>query len=45
MIFKVVKMVCLICEEEGMDESYGLCVVVCGGGCSGFEYVLDFENE
>ncbi|MEM1244971.1 MAG: iron-sulfur cluster assembly accessory protein [Acidobacteriota bacterium] len=42
---KAVKMVRLTREEEGMDESYGLRVAVRGGGCSGFEYALDFENE
>ena len=28
-----------------MDESYGLRVAVMGGGCSGFQYALDFEKE
>ena len=32
-------------EQEGMDDSYGLRVAVRGGGCSGFEYALDFEQS
>jgi iron-sulfur cluster assembly accessory protein len=31
-------------RQEGMDESFGLRVAVRGGGCSGFEYALDFER-
>ena len=42
---KAVKMVKLTRDEEGIDASYGLRVAVRGGGCSGFEYALDFENE
>ena len=42
---KAVKMVRLTREEEGIDDSFGLRVAVRGGGCSGFEYALDFENE
>ena len=42
---KAVKMVKLTRDEEGIDPSYGLRVAVRGGGCSGFEYALDFENE
>ncbi len=38
-------MVKLTREEEGLDPSCGLRVAVRGGGCSGFEYVLDFEPE
>lgn len=40
-----VEMVKTTREQEGMDESYGLRVAVRGGGCSGFEYALDFEQE
>lgn len=40
-----VEMVKVTREQEGMDESYGLRVAVRGGGCSGFEYALDFEKE
>ena len=40
-----VEMVKATREQEGMDESYGLRVAVRGGGCSGFEYALDFEPE
>ncbi len=32
-------------EQEGMSEDYGLRVAVRGGGCSGFEYALDFDDE
>ncbi|HVS16048.1 MAG TPA: iron-sulfur cluster assembly accessory protein [Thermoanaerobaculia bacterium] len=42
---KAVKMVKLTREEEGIDPSFGLRVAVRGGGCSGFEYALDFDNE
>lgn len=40
-----VEMVKVTREQEGMDESFGLRVAVRGGGCSGFEYALDFEQE
>jgi len=42
---KAVRMVQLTREEEGLDPSAGLRVAVRGGGCSGFEYALDFETE
>lgn len=42
---KAVEMVKLTRSQEGMDESYGLRVAVMGGGCSGFQYALDFEQE
>ena len=42
---KAVRMVQLTREEEGLDASSGLRVAVRGGGCSGFEYALDFETE
>lgn len=42
---KAVRMVKLTREEEGIEASYGLRVAVRGGGCSGFEYALDFEDE
>ena len=32
-------------DQEGMGDDYGLRVAVRGGGCSGFEYALDFDNE
>ena len=41
---KAVEMIKLTRSQEGMDESYGLRVAVMGGGCSGFQYALDFEN-
>ena len=40
-----VEMVKTTREQEGMDDSFGLRVAVRGGGCSGFEYALDFEQE
>lgn len=42
---KAVRMVKLTREEEGLQEDAGLRVAVRGGGCSGFEYALDFETE
>lgn len=42
---KAVDMVRISREQEGLDESHGLRVGVRGGGCSGFEYALDFEKE
>ena len=42
---KAVEMVKLTRQQEGMDDSFGLRVAVMGGGCSGFQYALDFEQE
>jgi iron-sulfur cluster assembly accessory protein len=42
---KAAEMVKITRQQEGMDESHGLRIAVRGGGCSGFEYALDFENE
>ena len=42
---KAVEMVSTTRSQEGIDEGSGLRVAVRGGGCSGFEYALDFENE
>ena len=42
---KAVKMVKLTRETESLDEASGLRIAVRGGGCSGFEYALDFELE
>lgn len=41
---KAVTMVKITREQEGIDASFGLRVAVRGGGCSGFEYALDFEE-
>lgn len=41
---KAVEMVKQTRQQEGIDASYGLRVAVRGGGCSGFEYALDFEE-
>lgn len=42
---KAVEMIKTTREQEGMDAECGLRVAVRGGGCSGFEYVLDFDQE
>ena len=42
---KAIEMVKITREQEGIDPSHGLRVAVRGGGCSGFEYALDYENE
>ena len=42
---KAVQMIKITRDQEGIDPSHGLRVAVRGGGCSGFEYALDFENE
>lgn len=42
---KAVEMVKITRDQEGIDSSHGLRIAVRGGGCSGFEYALDFENE
>ena len=42
---KAAEMVKITREQEGIDASHGLRVAVRGGGCSGFEYALDYENE
>ena len=42
---KAVTMVKITREQEGIDPDFGLRIAVRGGGCSGFEYALDFEKE
>ena len=42
---KAAEMVKITRQQEGIDEAHGLRIAVRGGGCSGFEYALDFENE
>lgn len=42
---KAVEMIKITREQEGIDPSHGLRIAVRGGGCSGFEYALDFEKE
>ena len=42
---KAVQMVKMTREQEQLDDSAALRVAVRGGGCSGFEYALDFDTE
>lgn len=42
---KAVEMVKITREQEGIDPAYGLRIAVRGGGCSGFEYALDFDSQ
>jgi iron-sulfur cluster assembly accessory protein len=44
MTAKAVEMVRAAMEQEKL-EGYGIRVGVVGGGCSGFQYAMDFENE
>ncbi|HET7752367.1 MAG TPA: iron-sulfur cluster insertion protein ErpA [Anaeromyxobacteraceae bacterium] len=44
MTTKAVEMVKTAMEQEKL-EGYGIRVGVVGGGCSGFQYAMDFENE
>ena len=32
-------------ESEGIPENYGLRIGVKGGGCSGFSYILGFDDK
>lgn len=41
---KATDMVKITREQENIDPSFGLRIAVRGGGCSGFEYALDFES-
>jgi iron-sulfur cluster assembly protein len=45
MTARAVDMVKITRDQEAIDPSHGLRVAVRGGGCSGFEYALDFEGE
>ena len=42
---KAVQMIKITREQENLDPASALRVAVRGGGCSGFEYALDFEND
>lgn len=41
---KAAQMMKLTRTEEGLDEAHGLRIGVVGGGCSGFQYALDFDT-
>jgi iron-sulfur cluster assembly accessory protein len=41
---KAVEMVLAAIEQEGL-AGHGIRVGVAGGGCSGFQYTMDFEKE
>lgn len=40
-----VKQLLRIKDEQGIDAAHGLRVGVKGGGCSGFSYILGFDNK
>lgn len=42
---KAVEMVKTTRSQDGVEDGCGLRIAVRGGGCSGFEYALDFEDE
>jgi iron-sulfur cluster assembly accessory protein len=42
---KAVEMIRHTRQQEGLEEDSGLRVAVMGGGCSGFQYALDFDRE
>ena len=42
---KAIEMVRHTRQQEGLDDDSALRVAVMGGGCSGFQYALDFDRE
>jgi iron-sulfur cluster assembly accessory protein len=42
---KAIEMIKHTRQQEGLDPTDALRVAVMGGGCSGFQYALDFEKE
>lgn len=41
----IAKIKALISEDTDADENQALRIAVTGGGCSGFQYALGFDNE
>jgi iron-sulfur cluster insertion protein len=42
---KAVEMVRKMRDKEGLDATHGLRIAVVGGGCSGFQYQLNFDGD
>jgi iron-sulfur cluster insertion protein len=42
---KAIEMVRAMQKKEGLGEEHGLRIGVTGGGCSGFQYQLQFDTE
>ncbi len=42
---KAVEMVRKMRAKEGLDATHGLRIAVTGGGCSGFQYQLNFDGD
>jgi iron-sulfur cluster assembly accessory protein len=42
---KAIEMVKRTRAKEGLGDAYGLRISVVGGGCSGFQYSLNFDSE
>ena len=42
---KALEAVRKLAAKEGLDAGHGLRVAVVGGGCSGFQYVLNFDQQ
>ncbi|HNU82027.1 MAG TPA: iron-sulfur cluster assembly accessory protein [Thermoanaerobaculia bacterium] len=42
---KAVEMILATRDQEGIDASHALRIAVMGGGCSGFQFALNFDDE